>query len=381
MFVRLPFWRLMMKRIRPDFAGLIITMALITSCNKLPALPNHETDTPSVQVTPVIATPTPEPLPVFCRDLGPSGMPIGEGAQESHIIYLGWDSGGEARRDQVWVVSIPDGTRKLLLDNLPSPFLGLAFLRDGYHYVLIGGNTIWLSDLDGTPPQVFTSAESFINDFQPYSPIWNLLAHSSGIPEATDAKMGLLHSPDGHNTAIWKAGDPFLRIRNDETGQETQIVETGTLDEVLGNWSPNGDQFVFSYYKNGQDFFSQVYGVNADGTGLHSISRRYELSSLGRPRWSPDGKRVIFPHYIHLDVYFTVLTLSTGEEASFQVNPYRGVTILDQGDIIWSPDSQWVIYDSGWGHLGLDAIDITTGAIYCLTNDSDNTGIYMMDWH
>jgi Tol biopolymer transport system component len=84
-----------------------------------------------------------------------------------------------------------------------------------------------------------------------------------------------------------------------------QITPPGTLvGESGGDWSPQGNEIVFSQRVT-PDALSSIWAVHADGTGLHEVpvqaqpacgGASSDPSSQGcfEPRWSPDGKKIVF---------------------------------------------------------------------------------------
>jgi WD40-like Beta Propeller Repeat len=314
-----------------------------------------------------------------CMPLNNSGIPVDPNIKNTHIIYYNDSIQGGSDIGQISSVSVKDGTSKVLISSPNFRTLGLAFLRDSYHYIFIGDTEIWLSDLSGAAPKEYSSADNFIDQFLPYTPIWNLLAYVNKIPSATDWESGILDSPDNKESAVWQSGASALIIRN-RNSNEVKVIDTGNLDTIDGVWSPDGKEFIFSYYQNNENYYSQVLSVDADGTDLHPLTEKYIGAVLGTPHWSPDGQKIAFVRDVLLDRYLTTLDLSTNQEKSFKVSPSWNYPILPHNEIVWSPDSRWVLYVSVAGHLGIEALNLDTGDIFCVTNNSQNSTIEMMDW-
>jgi hypothetical protein len=309
-----------------------------------------------------------------------SGLSIDPEIKNTNIIYFGANTLGQGSNSgQIWLISLKDGMSKLLVDSPNFRTRGIAFLSDAFHYIFIGDSSVWLSDISGTSPKEFNSADTFIDQFRPYTPIWNLLADINKIPSATDWRGGIIHSPDNKASALWKPRATAFILR-DENGKEVKVMETGLLDSVDGTWSSDGKRFIFSYYQDTGDYYGQVFSVNADGSDLHPITQRYLGARLETPHQSSDGKKIAFVQNIVLNRYLTILDLNTGKEKLFKVSPSWTEPVLEQNDIVWSPDSKWILYVSAYEHNGIEALNLETGDIFCVTINSLNAAIQVMDW-
>jgi Tol biopolymer transport system component len=84
-----------------------------------------------------------------------------------------------------------------------------------------------------------------------------------------------------------------------------QLTPAGTLvGESGGDWSPQGNEIVFSQRVT-PDARSSLWVVHSDGSGLHEIAVQAQPACGGAssdpssqgcfgPRWSPDGKKIVF---------------------------------------------------------------------------------------
>jgi TolB protein len=119
-------------------------------------------------------------------------------------------------------------------------------------------------------------------------------------------------------------------------------------------WRPNGHELVFR-----GDYVDNVtpvglYLIQADGTGLRSILNP-TLSGLTEPALSPDGTRVAYS-VLHGDqAELHVVDVDTGKDALI---PFTGAR-SDQRPK-WSPDGRQLVferYEGGRYHLAVGSVD------------------------
>jgi hypothetical protein len=294
-----------------------------------------ETSTPTIQptqATVVEATAIPSPantssLPAWCMDLKQeNGLPASDEVRNSSIVYEAYAFDNEKHViNPVWEVSLNDGSEKLLAGNFPTQKVN----NDKYN-IMRGGFSLSSTD-------------------QKHVATW-----------------GESSNPDGSVS---------LTIRDQDTGQNTDIFHTNTNEYIDGNWSPDGKHFIFTSYKNTRPDYSLVYAVNADGTGLRVLT---ELNQeyLERPHWSPDGKKIAIPVWSNSGgIDIMVINFQTGVIKRFKVSPiirfYPSSTLDEKPEnaMLWSSDSQWFAYISQYEHNGIEILNTENGKIYCGENE------------
>jgi Tol biopolymer transport system component len=93
-------------------------------------------------------------------------------------------------------------------------------------------------------------------------------------------------SPDGRTLVFDLLGDLFtLPI----TGGVATRLTSGTSHDMQPRFSPDGRRIVFVSDRSGDD---NLYLINADGTGLRPLTDGVE-SAYYSPTWSPDGREII----------------------------------------------------------------------------------------
>src|SRR5439155_1185008 len=80
-----------------------------------------------------------------------------------------------------------------------------------------------------------------------------------------------------------------LVILDVERGREERRIHVGLNGLQTPQWSPDGQQLVFSGFSNG---FTDLFIINRDGTGLRRLTND-KYADL-HPSWSPDGKTIAF---------------------------------------------------------------------------------------
>jgi acylaminoacyl-peptidase len=103
--------------------------------------------------------------------------------------------------------------------------------------------------------------------------------------------------------------------------------------------SPDGHRIVFA--RIGFDIMkdaerSRLWMVNADGSDLRPI--RESVSDAHAPRWSPDGKRLLFVSRADSSSEIFVRWMDSGQEAvatHVRESP---------GNMAWSPDGKWIAF-------------------------------------
>lgn len=241
--------------IEPDGTGLKILTHLTAGCNRSPAwTPNGDRIVFDISVPPT------------------SGC---DAAASTYLAWMSPDGHGAIHRlttvptgvfDDAPTVS-PDGTR-------------IAFSR----FDLSGRQTgIWLINTDGSHLRRITTTPA---------------AWSAG------GDQGPAFSPDGTRLV-------FDRDRGDNAMGALYIVgvDGAGLHEIVpessdaggAHWSPDGSRIAFGNIDSGTEH--DIHVVNADGSGLVTLTHETGYDGAGSPAWSPDGTRIAFTRYHAGDDY------------------------------------------------------------------------------
>jgi TolB protein len=133
-------------------------------------------------------------------------------------------------------------------------------------YVLQSGNNyeLQIADADGQNPQVMLRSKQSI-----ISPAW---------------------SPDGKRLAYvsFESGKPVVYMQTLATGQRVPLANFKGNNSAPA-WSPNGQQLAIVLSR---DSISQIYTINADGSGLRRVMRSPLIDT--EPQYTPDGGSLVF---------------------------------------------------------------------------------------
>ena len=193
--------------------------------------------------------------------------------------------------DQIWSVPASGVGRSLVMIPCVSPCGSRneqSYSHDGSKVILFdaGADQMCGLDLYDTTTQVFDEVTS--------SPC--------GLIEERHPRF----SPDDRSIAFWRSRqevrygaivESAIFIRDLASGEERQVTEWDVNASVL-DWSPDGEWITFvpdSWEELDMGAVADLWRVRVDGTGLEQLtSIDSPTSSLVRPRYSADGRWILF---------------------------------------------------------------------------------------
>jgi WD40-like Beta Propeller Repeat len=139
------------------------------------------------------------------------------------------------------------------------------------------------------------------------------------------------YSPEGDRLVITRANDTTYEIdtvKLDGSGLKRITPAGMEFNFCNGNWSPQGNQIVFSAHVPNGDFHSSVWVVHFNGTGLRQLPIAGpcggpfgDPTTLGcfNPVWSPDGSKIAIGRSQGDDGQRDLYTVNADGSGLFQV--------------------------------------------------------------
>ena len=179
-------------------------------------------------------------------------------------------------------------------------------------------------------------------------------------------------SPDGTAIAFVredaKHGYHLFVMKPDGTSTRELAKALEYPDEPA--WSPNGAMLAFAgtdYEGAGYDN-PDVFVVNRDGSGLRNLTHSRVFPD-SRPRWSPDGRRIVFvsnKHHNRPDIHLI------GSDGTKHVTVAKSPNYDAEPE--WSPDGRSIVFASTRdGNRDIYVVSATGRNLKNLTNGSIGT--------
>jgi len=197
----------------------------------------------------------------------------------------------------------------------------------------IGGSALWTARANGSRERRLTAGQA-------YFPAWS-----------PDRSHLLFDFPDDQ-------GDEQIgRIDADGSGFQ-QLTDLPGISECA-DYSPDGSRIVFDRFVPRPDtmFFTSLWVMDADGSDPHPLFGDDSTTFDVEPEYSPDGSRIVFGRIDPVTEREALFVVRADGSRPRQITPYAAGLEHPR----WSPDGRWVVYD-------IDAQGPTDG-IYLVRRD------------
>lgn len=202
--------------------------------------------------------------------------------------------------------------------------------------------------------------------------------------DSKEFSYGLETSPDGKRIAYHK--NYRIHVANAD-GSQAQLIETGNAFNFVPRWSPDGRRLLFV---SGEHYNCHPYVVNSDGSGLRKLADRngyrgsiafldvadFHGGSSDVPCWSADGKSVFYTAKVGDSVELFQVAVEGGA---------RRLTSSPPGTLNYhptpSPDGRFLLIGSKRDSIRqLFVMDIASLKLRPLTNLKSGHGAMWPHW-
>jgi Tol biopolymer transport system component len=172
--------------------------------------------------------------------------------------------------------------------------------------------------------------------------------------------------PGGAKLAFDSDGDIF-KMNPDGTGR-VNLTHSDSLDADAG-WSPDGKRIAFDSDRANLQGRQEIYTMAATGTDVHRVSTlpaeaEFDLA----PRFSPDGKRLVFTRYKRDPDLAALFTIRIDGSSLRQLTPWGN----GAGDADWSPSGKKLVFEASPNTRCFGEIYTVEADGQHLTNLTDN---------
>ena len=175
-------------------------------------------------------------------------------------------------------------------------------------------------------------------------------------------QVKLTSEPADSGWAVWKPGGGKLAFESNRADPDTtdsdEINEVFTMNPdgsavakltnskgysgTLG-WSPDGTKIAFDSDLGQHPQKQGIYVMDADGSNVRRVTTLPENKEYDTaPRFSPDGKRIVFTRYITDPGVAALFTVGVDGSGLKQLTPWDN----GAGDAHWSPDGTQIVFEA-----------------------------------
>ncbi|PIS44650.1 MAG: hypothetical protein COT22_09405, partial [Ignavibacteria bacterium CG08_land_8_20_14_0_20_37_9] len=143
-------------------------------------------------------------------------------------------------------------------------------------------------------------------------------------------------------------GRDHLYVVNPDGTELTQLT-SGAYGQGMPRWSPDGKQIVFVSDSLRTSLGNAMFIMNSDGSNIRAVKEfhdnpTYTFYQPGDwPNWSPDGKKILFGNKD-----YSIFVLDVATKKLTKVDEWNQMKndefYWEVSDYNWSPDSRWVCY-------------------------------------
>ena len=217
-------------------------------------------------------------------------------------------------------------------------------LQDSYPVISPDGNKIVFQSNRNGNWQVYVSTRNGRNVTQ--------LTHTDSV------NTNPIWSPDGKQICFVSTRDGNTEVYTmNADGSSQKRLTNFPGDDSHPHWSPDGKRIIFNSARTTPDIsipwinqVHEIFVMDADGSNSRQISSFKTIST--NPHYSPDGKKIVFRHFINTPAITWSGNPSRGNSEIFVMNA-DGTMPVNLSNSAgydswpwWSPDGNYVVFSS-----------------------------------
>ncbi|MBA2464153.1 MAG: PD40 domain-containing protein [Nocardioidaceae bacterium] len=181
----------------------------------------------------------------------------------------------------------------------------------------IDGFALWTAKANGSRERRLTAGQA-------YFPAWS-----------PDRSHLLFDFPDD-------SGDEQIGRIDADGSDFRQLTDLPGISEVA-DYSPDGSRIVFDRFVPRPDtpFFTSLWVMDADGRNPQPLFGEDSTTFDVEPEYSPDGSKIVFGRIDPVTEREALFVVGADGSRPRQITPYAAGLEHPR----WSPDGRWVIYD------------------------------------
>jgi len=153
-----------------------------------------------------------------------------------------------------------------------------------------------------------------------------------------DAAFEPAIAPHGERLAFakWLDNGEIWRL-DTHTGLARSVFFPASVEQMAPDISPDGKRIAFESERSGSH---EVWVANLDGSDAVQLSN-FRVQLTGSPRWSPDGRQIVFDSRVNDKPALYLVDPSTALPKRISTNN------LPASVPSWSPDGKWIYFAEG----------------------------------
>ncbi len=183
-------------------------------------------------------------------------------------------------------------------------------------------------------------------------------------PDGVSGNFSPAMSRDGKRLAFHANRDGNMEIYTaNADGSDVRNLTNNPASDTTPDWSPDGSKIVFSSDRSGE---YQLYTMNSDGSDAQLLFERKEFFNF-RPRYSPDGKLILFGTQLSLGGDYHLATVDANGSNFRQITQGSGQFAqgawIGNDDVVFSGRAgemdKWQLYRLTLGSRALIRLTFT----------------------